>query len=125
MVYNLLNFLTFLIPMAVYIYILVYLFGYQFRNDKSKKVFTIIISVYTAVEVVFIFVLKNKEISDLFFEVSLIASAPMIPVFFLNTKKKFNLSITDREIMVIMQDGLQVFSFIGCQFFAVCQQCPA
>ena len=91
MVYKLLNFLTFLIPMAVYIYILVYLFGYQFRNDKSKKVFTIIISVYTAVEVVFIFVLKNKEISDLFFEVPLIASAPMIPVVFLNTKKKFNL----------------------------------
>ena len=103
MVYNLLNFLTFLIPMAVYIYILVYLFGYQFRNDKSKKVFTIIISVYTAVEVVFIFVLKNKEISDLFFEVSLIASASMMPVFFLNTKKKFNLSITDRKILVFLQ----------------------
>ena len=91
MIYNLLNYLTFLIPMAVYLYILIFLFGYQFRSDKAKKIFIVIFSAISAVEAAFLFVFKNKDISDLFFEVSLMASASLLPVFFLDVKKKLNL----------------------------------
>ncbi len=67
----------------IYYYVLVRLFGYRFRSSAHRKVFIAVNSAVSAAGLAASFLIKDRNDSDLFFEILLPAAAAVLPVVFM------------------------------------------
>ena len=91
MLYGLLNFSSCFLPLVIYYYVLVRLFGYRFRSSAHRKVFIAVNSAVSVAGLSASFLIKDRNASDLFFEILLPAAAAVLPVVFMEIKKKVHL----------------------------------
>ncbi len=88
---GLFNCLNFLVPAAVFWFLLCRIFGYRFKSERHKHAGIVLFTLIAALQAVCAFIVKDDEISSLVSEISLMAVAMFFSVLFLNVKKKISL----------------------------------